>query len=489
MKGFKLILSLSALLAFQYGEAMAQSGYAEDALRFSQFGSTGTARISALGGTGNSLGGDLSNVHINPAGLGFYQNSEFSFTAAYGDWNASTTLLNQTENFNATNFSIPNLGVVISKAKAPLEVGDWRGGSFGISINRHATYNNDFGYFSNQVDQGSILDYYLDLYSNEGIPGGTDRLFFDAFLINPVDDGYDYVPNATLALEKMEKVENEGSMSEINFSYGGNYKNKLFVGASLGINSVSFRSTKTYNEEFFDDNNQTTLFSSLQENLYLSGTGVNLGLGVIYKPVDELNVGLNFKSPTWYQINEEYDADIFADFFPAYQDPEFGSISESDAQTDLYVSSYNLRNPMKLGGGLTYFFGKNGFITADVNYLDYSSANIRSNAFNTEIDNQDINNLYGQTINYSLGGEFRFDMFRLRAGYAYYGDPLVNPGSTDRSTNQISGGVGVKLSGFSIDFGLVNSKFNGYYSSYPGADLAVIDNNRTTGMLTLGFSF
>ena len=108
---------------------------------------------------------------------------------------------------------------------------------------------------------------------------------------------------------------------------------------------------------------------------------------------------------------------------------------------------------------------------------------------NTEIDNQDINNLYGQTINYSLGGEFRFDMFRLRAGYAYYGDPLVNPGSTDRSTNQISGGVGVKLSGFSIDFGLVNSKFNGYYSSYPGADLAVIDNNRTTGMLTLGFSF
>lgn len=112
----------------------------------------------------------------------------------------------------------------------------------------------------------------------------------------------------------MEKVENEGSMSEINFSYGGNYKNKLFLGASLGINSVSFRSTKTYNEEFFDDNNQTTLFSSLQENLYLSGTGVNVGLGVIYKPVDQLNVGLNFKSPTWYQINEEYDADIFADF-------------------------------------------------------------------------------------------------------------------------------------------------------------------------------
>lgn len=488
MKGFKLILSLSALLALHISEVRAQGGYAEDALRFSQFGSTGTARINALGGTGNSLGGDLSNIHQNPAGLGFYQNSEFSFTAAYSDWNAATTLLGQTQNLNTTNFSIPNLGVVISKAKVPLEVGDWRGGSFGISINRQASYNNDFGYFSNQLDQGSILDFYVEDYNQNGIPGGTDGLFFEAFLINPVDGGgYDYVPNATLSLEKAETVENEGSMSEINFSYGGNYKNKVFIGASLGINSISFRSTKTYDEEFFDDNNQTSLYSSLQENLYLQGTGFNLGLGLIYKPVDQLNLGLNFKSPTWTQINEEYDADIFADFYPAYEDPEFGTISESDANTDLFVSSYNLRSPMQLGGGLTYFFGKNGFITADVNYLDYSSANIRSNVFNPEGDNQDINNLYGQTINYSVGGELRFDKFRVRAGYAYYGDPLANPGNTDRSTNQISGGLGVKLSGFSIDLGVVNSRFNSYYNSYP--DMAIIDNNRTTGMLTLGFSF
>ncbi|WP_146948126.1 OmpP1/FadL family transporter [Cyclobacterium qasimii] len=490
MKGFKLILSLSALAAFHINDVKAQSGYVEDALRFSQYGSNGTARITSLGGTGNSLGGDLSNIHNNPAGLGFYQNSEFSFTAGYSDWNASTSLLGQTENFNKTNFSLPNLGVVISRAKGPLEVGDWRGGSFGISINRQATYNNDFGYFSNQFDQGSILDYYVDVYNDIGVPGGTDGLFFDAFLINPVSGGgYDYSPNATLALEKTEKVQNEGTMSQIGFSYGGNYKNKLFIGASIGINSISYSSTKTYDEEFLDDNNQTSLFSSLQENLTLTGSGVNVGLGIIYKPIDELNVGLNFKSPTWTQFNEEYDADIFANFFPPFQDPEFGNVSESDAQTDIFMSSYSLRTPMRIGTGLTYFFGKNGFITADANFLDYSSANLRSNVFNTEQDNIEISNLYGQTINYSVGGELRVKMFRLRAGYAYFGDPIKDPGNLDRSTNQISGGVGVKLSGFSIDLGLVNSKFNSYYSSFPGADLAITDNNRTTGLLTLGFSF
>ncbi len=489
MKGLKLILACLAVLAFNVPILKAQSGYVEDALRFSQYGATGSARINAIGGTQNSLGGDISNVHGNPAGLGFFQNSEFSFTAAYGDWNSETLLLNQSRGLNATNFSIPNIGAVISRAKGPLEIGDWRGGSFGISLNRHATFNQSFGYSSDQLDQGSILDYYANLYNDQGVPSGTDGLFFEAFLINPVNGGYDFVPNATNALAKSETVENEGNLTQVSFSYGGNFKNKLFIGGSLGINTISFRSTRTYDEEFLDDANQTTLFSSLQENLFLDGSGINLGLGIIYKPVDRLNLGLNFKSPTWNRLNEEYDADIFANFFPPYEDPEFGTIAESDAETDIFISSYNLRTPMTLGAGMTYFFGKSGFISGDVNYLDYSTANLRSNVFNTEQDNTEISQLYGQTINYSVGGEYRIQKLRIRAGYAFYGDPFGESGDLDRSTSQLSGGIGLKLPAFSIDFGLVNRRFNSYYTSYPGADLATTDNNRISGSLTLGFNF
>ena len=46
---------------------LAQFGYYEDALRFSQFRSTGSARIIGLGGAQMSLGGDISNIHTNPA--------------------------------------------------------------------------------------------------------------------------------------------------------------------------------------------------------------------------------------------------------------------------------------------------------------------------------------------------------------------------------------------------------------------------------------
>ena len=105
-----------------------------------------------------------------------------------------------------------------------------------------------------------------NIYNEQGVPNGTDGLYFEAFLINPGNEGYDYVPNATLALEKVRndrKRRQHGARSD--FLNGGNYKNKLFVGASLGINSINYRSTKTYNEEFLDDNDQSTLFSSLQE--------------------------------------------------------------------------------------------------------------------------------------------------------------------------------------------------------------------------------
>ncbi len=490
MKALKSIYGILALMLFYTPYSLAQSGYVEDALRFSQFNATGTARISGIGGVQHSLGGDLTNIHGNPAGLGFFQRSEVNFTAAYTDWNADTRFLSQTRGNNATNFAIPNLGVVIANTKGPLEVGDWRGGSFGISLNRQSTFNSNFSYFSDQLDQGSILDHYVDLYNDRGVPGGVDGLFFEAFLINPQQGGgYDYSPNATDRLEKSEGVERQGNLTHISFAYGANYKNKFFLGASLGIMTLNYRSINTYNETFLNDQNQETLFSSLQEDLFMDGTGVNVGVGAIYKPVDNLNIGLSFHSPTWSRINEEYFADIFANFSPPYNDPEFGSIAESDAETDIFISSFNLRTPLRLGTGLTYFFGKQGFLSADIDYVDYSSANIRSNVFNTGEENMEINQLFGQTINYRVGGEFRINTLRIRAGYAYYGDPFANPGDQNRAINQFTGGLGVKLQSFSIDFGLVHNSFNSYYSSYPGSPIAVTDNQRITGMLSLGFNF
>ena len=44
---------------------------------------SGTARQQAIGGAMGSLGGEISSIFVNPAGLGFYKNMEIVLTPGY----------------------------------------------------------------------------------------------------------------------------------------------------------------------------------------------------------------------------------------------------------------------------------------------------------------------------------------------------------------------------------------------------------------------
>jgi long-subunit fatty acid transport protein len=483
----KIALGISALLILSISDSFSQGGYFEDALRYSQYRSTGSARIMGIGGTQYSLGGDVSNIHGNPAGLGFFRRSEFSITGSYSNWESETTFLGQIQNESTNNIGLPNLSVVMSRVKDPLETGAWRGGSFGISINRSQLFTNDFGYFSNRRSPNSLLDFYVDDYAQFGEPaiGSPAGLPLDLGLIN-IDNG-NFLKNTEYTVNNPfqdELIENEGSQTQITLAYGGNFENKWYVGGALGITSVNFLSTKTFSEEFLDENDFTSLYYSLQENLIHNGTGVNLNLGVIYKPIDNFNFGLSFKSPTWIRINEEFDADIFAEFY----DLNGNLQSDEEAVSDIYVTNINMRSPMKISAGASYFFNKNGFISGDIDYVDYSTMNLSSPDISMDVENDDIRRFATSTINYRAGAEYRIDMFRVRAGIAYYTDPLQDS-DLDRSMMQYSGGVGVRLANMYIDLGLLQNTYNTFYSSYPNAELASIDNTQLTGQLTLGFNF
>lgn len=483
--------------------ASAQIGYFEDALRFSQFRSTGSARIMGLGGTQMSLGGDVSNIHTNPAGLGFFRRSELSLSPSFGTWNNESNFLGQIQEDRTGNFSVPNLSFVISKPKGPLTTGAFRGGSFGISFNRTNLFNTQFGYYSDLIGNSSIQDFFVrnangrneQTVENLGLTG----LAYLTYLINPVIDengnhaNNEYFPITDTYPYQDELVTTDGRISQTSLSYGANFHNKFFVGAGLGLTSLSYNSIKVFGEEFFDEPLSTM---RIEENLSMDGFGANVNLGIIYKPIEEVNLGLNFQSPTWYRINEQYEARMVNQFNNYYFEQEDIVLGREEAQTPIVLGTYNLNTPMRLSGGATFFIGKNGFISADIDYLDYSASRINSRDFNPAEDNQEIRALYGQTFNYRVGGEFRLDIFRLRAGYAYYGDPFSGSPNFDRSTQQISGGLGVRLEKFYVDFALTGMAFDQLYSSYNYLENGVnigpvteIRNNITSGMLTLGFNF
>lgn len=500
------ILVLSLCL-FSASSLFAQSGYYEDAYRFSQVKPAGSARIMGVGGTQWSLGGDVSNIAGNPAGLGFFRSSEASATIGYTDWGVKTNYLGQSKSYNTTDFSLPNVSFVMANPKDDFERGAFKGGSFGISIQRIANFNTEFGYFSVQPGETSIMDFYVQ--DANGFPverfSGLTNLAYQTYQINPAYNSNgqpisgEYLPINSLdfTAQQDENISQEGSSSQITFAYGANFNYKLFVGGSVGIRSLNFSSTKVYNEFFGTD--APLINSTLNERLSINGGGVNLNLGLIYKPIDYLNLGFTFQSPTWYALNDEYSADLYANYDGYVYNPTEDIeevLGEYQEFTDVFLSSYNLNTPLKIGGGATVFLGKNGFISTDVEWVDYSAARIKSKDFDEGPDNLEIQNLYTSTINFRFGAEFRLSNFRFRGGYGYYGDPIADS-DYDRSSQQITGGLGMKIKKFSVDFALVNQKFNTLYSSYQVLDnqgnnigpVTDIKNNQLNGVLTLGLSF
>ncbi|HSI91080.1 MAG TPA: hypothetical protein VK927_08185, partial [Adhaeribacter sp.] len=77
MNNVKIWLAGLALVALA-GNASAQNEV--DALRYSNLSFGGTARIQGIGGAQTALGADASSMNGNPAGLGFYRKSEFTFS-------------------------------------------------------------------------------------------------------------------------------------------------------------------------------------------------------------------------------------------------------------------------------------------------------------------------------------------------------------------------------------------------------------------------
>lgn len=51
----------------------------------------GTARYTAMGGAFGALGGDLTTIRQNPAGIGVYRSSELSVTAGLNFYNNTVT--------------------------------------------------------------------------------------------------------------------------------------------------------------------------------------------------------------------------------------------------------------------------------------------------------------------------------------------------------------------------------------------------------------
>lgn len=496
MKNLKYWLAVALLSPASYTFAQ----YQVDALRFSQTQPSGTARSLGIGGANVALGADLGSLVTNPAGLGLYQRSEISFSPGFGIGNTSSQAFGTTSTDNRNSLHVASFGAAFTNRRPDGDSNPWRGGTLAFGLNRINDFNQSFSYRGTPSIDSDILSY-LGRSNADVTATDLDDLAYEAFVTERDNQGT-YIPadyDNTGPLDQRETVLTTGSQTQFDMGYGANYKDRLYIGGGIGIVTTRFNSTSTLSavDPSAPSTQEGTSFGSLsyRETLETRGTGLNARIGAIYRVNDAVRLGASIQTPTFTSLTETYGASLDA----VYDKPiTVGgkTYTSGNAVVDPGTFEYRLTSPFRASGGAAVVVGKNGFLSGDVEYVNYSQARLNNDdvaSYNFSNNNDAIRSLYQSAVNLRVGGELRFDVFRVRAGFARYGDPYKDS-SRDRTQNYYTGGVGLRQKNFYLDLAGVYGSTKRYYNPYVLPNPAdtpevVVDSNRFTTTITAGFLF
>lgn len=502
------------LLSCSFTRVNAQS--LDEFLRFSQPEQGASARFKALGNAQTALGGDLSSVSGNPAGLGFFGQSDIGLSFDFSnDVNKALYFGTNSKN-NVDKFGINQAAAVfhipVRKARGSNLSSGWLNFNIGIGYHRTGNFNSTMG-FTGVNNESSYSDF---MALEDGFLAGDIGWQFGMV---DEDASGNLVPMTTLNSVQTAYYREEGHQSETNLSFGTNYANKFYIGASVGFSRINYRMNRLFMEDGSIENygyiyamnpnsrfvNPATedynIYNPLLESDYefddeywsnTSGNGVNAKLGVIFKPVPQFQIGVSATTPTWYNLTNDYE-----DYFGITNYLTDGTENSDESPSEPIYYDYSLRTPYKLSAGLAYVFEAGGLLSADIDYVDYASLSMSSP--NSE-DDQDFNNgiadTYAGAVNFRVGGEYMVaPQLMVRAGYGYSGSPYKDE-SIDYSGQTVSGGLGYRINNIYVDLTYQNFQRNYNMIPYLLDDAAgqyspvvEVKNQRHNILLSVGLKF
>jgi len=472
-----------------------------DAFRFSNHQIQGTARSAGMGNAFGALGGDFASLSINPAGSAIYQRGEFVITPVYSMNDTELKLGGKTFSDNDQSFSLNNIGAIGSFKMGANESG-LINISYGIGYNKLADFSSNS--FANYNQSGvSYLDDIVNYANTEGLSNNylnqvigdieyrdwSTKLAWDTYLIDPATDGngneideeYVSILYDDEKVNQQKTYRQSGRIDEYVFNVGLNFYHKFYLGATLGFHDLKYRGFSNYNELLQDNNS-----FSYDDELYIDGHGFNIKIGAIYKPTQNLRLGLAFHSPTWYEIDDE--SVLSMDSRLAENHSSWGS--------NLY--NYDFNSPLKVVFSGAMLFNKRGLISFDTEYQNYEGMRFRRGGNGTDNFNDlnsEMGNVFQDVFNLRIGGEFKLTkQFTARAGYELYGNPYNNivtdVTSLTDNMSTISAGLGYTVNSFSVnvayrhtnsEFSEANVQPNYYHVPKTSTDQKIL--------LSLGFKF
>lgn len=457
--------------------SIAQS--ADDACLFSQTFPQGTAKAMGMGNALGAVGGDMTAVNINPAGMGIYRSNELTMSLNLQDNYHTSTYYDHTANGNKFRISIPNFGWVSTKERSNYRA--LRYTQFGIGLTRTNDFNADC--FAKGINPtSSKIDNYLAQIDNylAQIDGYSPNELQDVFPydIYPAwrtylidlyqDEQGDYygspVPQGNIWQSQRNNF--KGRFEEWTFAGSANYFDKLFIGISANLAHVKRIGTKAFEESRVEGSDTDFNQWTFSESLNSVGWGGNLKAGLIWHATNWFRLGATFHSPTIFSFDETWQT-------------ETESVISHITQKSLSPQShyeYTFIKPLKWIGSLAFVVGEQGMISLDAEYTNYGAAQFRA-ATGDDYDyaptNDIIKETYGKTLNFRMGSEWRVSDSYLRIGAGYYGSPF-GFGEVGGSVKKASCGISIPIgSSTTFDFAYELTHGVNYFTLYDAGTLGI----------------
>ena len=248
------------------------------------------------------------------------------------------------------------------------------------------------------------------------------------------------------------------------------------------------------------------------DNYYgLKGTGVDLKLGVIFRPIEEspFRLGFSIHTPTWYELTESYNATLSA----KVKDLEdfYGSWLKDSQTLNNFLSSnylsydYRMVTPWKFNASAGTTLGGLVALGAEYEYADYASSKLEDIDGYELGDQPSVESFLKGVHTFRVGMEARIaPQFCVRTGYnytsaaftddAYSALPLYRT-STDfnnmKDKNTVTFGLGYRGGVVYADLAYKYDMYKSDFYAFDDIKLPAtkVDNNRHQLLFTLGARF
>ena len=475
-----------------------------DAIRYSQAYFGGTSRSKAMAGSFGALGADGSCMANNPAGIGLYKKGDINLSFGLRFFSVGATH-NGTES-KRYKVNVPFDGITL--------VGAWNSKTqpdnhhaLGLSCNQISNFNSNLSIEGRSNFKSIANDF---LFSANGkslknLDNNYSGMAYDNYLIDlydTINNKYCSLINTKYDLKQTKTIETSGRINEWCFNYAYGYKDKLYIGATLGIPSVSYNYSSVYTEEDDKDSmnvrtNVSPTYSypsegvggfknlSYQETYKTTGTGYNLKLGVIYRAAEFIRLGASFHTPTIYNLTDAYVYKMSSSY------DEGGSFSTQNPPDNGGRFNYQVITPMKFTGSIALLYQKLAALNIDYDLINYSQASLQSSPQEFTGVNNTIRTKYNRTTNLRVGAEVNMKPMFIRLGYAMYGSPFGETFSGYFVKSFYTGGIGFRKDKMYLDISFTKSMSNeNYYMYNPNfVDKSILKNSGTTIAITLGSKF